>query len=1112
MDFDPGAGQWTMTSGGSDDAFFAEFDTDGNLVSAQSITGLEGILGHKVQVDSQGNIYVSGAFAGTAQFGYRSDSTLVSATSEGIEDGYLVRYKPNGDVDWAQIIAGDDYDYAEVSIGPGDEIYLTGFFFSSSISLDDGNVVLPAEANFGHLVSRLDDSGNVMWAGQLSSTDAIFGANGVAVDSLGNLYLHADVNDPVDLDPGPGIWWRESDGPASDPFVIVVSPDGNLLSVINFAGTGDAATRAIGLDNQENIYLAGSFSGELITPTGDVLGDVLTSDNNAYLVRVARSPGIQVFPTAGLQVGEDGTGAQFGVRLEQAPTSDLVIPVSSSDTSEGTVSISSLTFTPSYWNEFQTVTIQGVNDSIDDDNVAFTIVLGPAISTDPNYDGLDADDVSVINIDDDVTFTHTVVFADSFENGQWNGLWTEDNQNDWFTSTQRSTDGNYSAEVDGLATNATLSSIAIDMSTYGTAELTFSWYIESDFDSGEYVKLDFWNGSSWNEVLSLDGNVDQENTWHNELVHLDSEYLISNFQFRFRGKASSSAEDANVDNVQLLATSLTGPPNEAPNIITSPVTAATEDSLYTYDVDAVDPNPGDTIVFSLDAGPVGMTMNPTTGVILWTPTNDHVGYNSVIVRAQDAGGLFHTQSFYILVANVNDAPTITSVPVTDATENELYTYDVDAMDPDIGDTLTYSLDNAPAGMTIDSATGLIQWTPAGGQIGDNNVLVRVQDAGGLFATQSYTITVEDSTFTPIVVFSDSFENGQWNGLWVEDSQNDWFTSTQRATEGSHAAEVDGRATDATLTANSVDMNGYGNAELTFSWYIESGFDSGEYVKLDFWDGSSWNEILSLDGNQDQENTWHNELVQLDSQYLRSDFQFRFRAKVSGSDEDANVDNVQLLATSQALRGTATGDGPQAQNLTLADLSALTSWAETYWQHDDQQIIDYQIRFADLPGNLLGTTSGSTITIDADAAGMDWFVDTTPWESSEFTGHSGIGQQYDLLTVLTHEFGHLYGLDHADHGVMDAVLNPGERLMQSDNHEGSKLAAHAFGRETSVNSAFTKNHYRVDFSVVSALQSPLTVASDLSGSDNSLSGSSPIQQRITGPLVRRPGQHIKCSVR
>ena len=85
-------------------------------------------------------------------------------------------------------------------------------------------------------------------------------------------------------------------------------------------------------------------------------------------------------------------------------------------------------------------------------------------------------------------------------------------------------------------------------------------------------------------------------------------------------------------------------------------------------------------------------------------------------------------------------PTITSTPITVATVDVLYNYNVVATDPNEEDTLTYTLTTSPTGMTIDSATGVISWTPNSGQIGDNNVTVEVSD-GGLLDTQSFVITV-----------------------------------------------------------------------------------------------------------------------------------------------------------------------------------------------------------------------------------------------------------------------------------------------------------------------------------------------------------------------------------
>jgi len=86
----------------------------------------------------------------------------------------------------------------------------------------------------------------------------------------------------------------------------------------------------------------------------------------------------------------------------------------------------------------------------------------------------------------------------------------------------------------------------------------------------------------------------------------------------------------------------------------------------------------------------------------------------------------------------NKAPEITSIPVTEAEIGVLYTYDVDATDPDVGDVLTYSLTTEPSGMLIDGTSGVITWTPTAA--GDFPVTVEVSD-GKLSDTQSFIVTI-----------------------------------------------------------------------------------------------------------------------------------------------------------------------------------------------------------------------------------------------------------------------------------------------------------------------------------------------------------------------------------
>ncbi len=111
--------------------------------------------------------------------------------------------------------------------------------------------------------------------------------------------------------------------------------------------------------------------------------------------------GVTVDPTSGLVVSEFQDSETFTIVLDSAPIANVTIPLSSSDTSEGVVLPTSVTFTPSNWNVPQTVTVTGVNDSIADGNITFSIVTGAAQSTDPAYSGLAVADVEVTNIDND---------------------------------------------------------------------------------------------------------------------------------------------------------------------------------------------------------------------------------------------------------------------------------------------------------------------------------------------------------------------------------------------------------------------------------------------------------------------------------------------------------------------------------------------------------------------------------------------------------------------------------------------------------------------------------------------------------------------------------------
>ena len=101
----------------------------------------------------------------------------------------------------------------------------------------------------------------------------------------------------------------------------------------------------------------------------------------------------------------------------------------------------------------------------------------------------------------------------------------------------------------------------------------------------------------------------------------------------------------------------------------------------------------------------------------------------------------------------NKAPAIDSTPLASIKVEQVYTYDVNASDFE-SDVLTYSLLTYPEGMTIDTVTGVINWTPTKEQIGEHEVTINVEDRWRN-DTQNFTIEASDILLTSIDVVPSS---------------------------------------------------------------------------------------------------------------------------------------------------------------------------------------------------------------------------------------------------------------------------------------------------------------------------------------------------------------------
>lgn len=196
--------------------------------------------------------------------------------------------------------------------------------------------------------------------------------------------------------------------------------------------------------------------------------------------------------------------------------------------------------------------------------------------------------------------------------------------------------------------------------------------------------------------------------------------------------------------------------NVAPTLVAPTVTSIPENVLWTAQFTGSDSDvPANALTYSLVEGPPGVSVDATTGVVSWTPTEAQgPGNFTITVRVTDNGtpALNAQAALSVTVTEVNLAPTLTGPASATIPELQKWTGQFIGTDDDLpANTLTYLLVNSPAGLDLDRATGAATWTPLAIQgPGEYTVTVRVTDSGSPVRSAEHTLvlTVVDSGSAP----------------------------------------------------------------------------------------------------------------------------------------------------------------------------------------------------------------------------------------------------------------------------------------------------------------------------------------------------------------------------
>ena len=161
--------------------------------------------------------------------------------------------------------------------------------------------------------------------------------------------------------------------------------------------------------------------------------------------------------------------------------------------------------------------------------------------------------------------------------------------------------------------------------------------------------------------------------------------------------------------------------------------------------------------------PSGSSLNPGTGAFSWVPSEPQgPGVFQITFQVSDDGSppASSTQTITVTVNEANNAPVVASILSTTLNEGANLTFTNRATDSDSpAQTITWSLQNAPAGANIDPASGIFTWTPAENQGPGTYTITVVATDNGVpprSGSRSFTVTVNELNSTPSIAFQ-----GNW---------------------------------------------------------------------------------------------------------------------------------------------------------------------------------------------------------------------------------------------------------------------------------------------------------------------------------------------------------------
>ena len=188
--------------------------------------------------------------------------------------------------------------------------------------------------------------------------------------------------------------------------------------------------------------------------------------------------------------------------------------------------------------------------------------------------------------------------------------------------------------------------------------------------------------------------------------------------------------------------------NDPPSITLPVNRTVLENNLYSEVLQVQDADAGDVVSLTPHSKPTWLYYNSSTRTLYGTPGSGDVGNHQVIMRASD-GKTSIDSTFFITALNGNRPPVITSNPIVQADDYQLYSYTIEATDPD-AEKVTFTPITVPSWASFNAGSGNLSGTPRFFDTGSFEVSINASD-GLEDTTQSFSINVANTNDKPYFV-------------------------------------------------------------------------------------------------------------------------------------------------------------------------------------------------------------------------------------------------------------------------------------------------------------------------------------------------------------------------